>query len=148
METQQQVRQCSTTWGAVWPGFAQLWHYCPHFAQLMTLAHTLLQIMWINAPPLPSCHSSCGSCRRRLISSHSSLEGWKIICSINWLWFKFDPRLRSRSAWTAAAQPAVCLTDERHVPGDKDADSGGVFFFFFFISSLVRWRCFFLFRPF
>ncbi len=41
--------QRSTVREAVWPSYVQLWHYCPHFARLMTLAHTLLQIMGINA---------------------------------------------------------------------------------------------------
>lgn len=41
---------CSTAWDTVWSSYIQLWHYCPHFARLMTLAHTLLRIMWINAP--------------------------------------------------------------------------------------------------
>lgn len=53
------------------------------------------------------------------------------------------PAVKMLTLRIAAMRPTVLLTDERRIPGDKDADTGG-----FFISSLVRWRCFFLLRPF
>lgn len=86
----------------------------------------------------PSFHFSCYSCRRRLVYSRSSLrvkDNMLHKLTLIQVW----PALEMLRLRIATMQSTVLLTDERRIPGDKDADTGD----FLSISSLVRWRCFF-----